>query len=226
MINANSPQNEESVIKKYMEKYPNIIYLKLDHDPGLYAVWNMAIKMSQGEYITNANLDDRLKIDCYEVHAKELDKSIDIDLVYSGCYKSIVPNEVFENNDHCRVVPHSQYNFSQKKLVEKLMCYPNNHPMWRKSIHYEYGLFNEKYVSAGDLEMWLRAAGFGNSKVKKIKGFYALYYVNPNGLSTSKETLDEKERAMIRDEYRVEFEEFINREKLKKMHRKSQLKRK
>src|SRR3990167_11330890 len=59
MINANSPGNEEAVIKKYMQKYPNIIYKKLDKDPGLYAVWTLAIQMAQGEYITNANLDDR-----------------------------------------------------------------------------------------------------------------------------------------------------------------------
>src|ERR1700728_4223701 len=59
MINANSPGNEAPVIKKYMEKYPNIVYTRLEKDPGLYGVWNLAIKMASADLLTNANLDDR-----------------------------------------------------------------------------------------------------------------------------------------------------------------------
>src|ERR1700722_20402182 len=82
LINAHSPGKEEAVIQPYLNKYPNIIYIKLDHDPGLYAVWNLGIKSAQGQYVTNANLDDRLKKDSIEVHAKALDEHPDIDLVY------------------------------------------------------------------------------------------------------------------------------------------------
>ena len=60
MINANSPGNEEEIILKYKEKFPdNIKYTKLEEDPGIYGVWNLAVEMSTGEYLTNANLDDR-----------------------------------------------------------------------------------------------------------------------------------------------------------------------
>ena len=38
LINANSPGNEEEVIKGYLAKYPNIRYIKLEEDPGLYGV--------------------------------------------------------------------------------------------------------------------------------------------------------------------------------------------
>src|SRR5579871_950607 len=55
IINANSPGNEENTIKKYMERYDNILYFRLNRDPGLYGVWNLAIKMSRGTFITNAN---------------------------------------------------------------------------------------------------------------------------------------------------------------------------
>jgi glycosyltransferase involved in cell wall biosynthesis len=198
MINANSPGNEEQVIRKYMKKYSNIIYIKLDHDPGMYEVWNIAIKMSKSEYLTNANLDDRLKENCYEVHARALDKFSDVDLVYSGCYRSYIPNETFKQNNHQIEAPHSQYCFNKKRLIEDHICYPNNHPMWRKSIHRRYGLFNKRYKSAGDLEMWVRAAGFGNAQFRGIKGFYGLCFMNPQGLSTSKESNDEIEREEIR----------------------------
>ena len=59
LINPSSPGNEEPIIKKYMEKYPNIVYLKLPQDPGLYACWNMGIKAARADFVTNANLDDR-----------------------------------------------------------------------------------------------------------------------------------------------------------------------
>jgi len=202
MINANSPGNEEKVIKQYMKQYPNIIYLKLDHDPGLYGVWNMAIKMAASEYITNANLDDRLKPNCYEVHAKYLDENPEIDLVYSGCYKTTIPNETFEQNSHNKVIPHSQFEFNKIDLLKRWIPYPNNHPMWRKSMHSNYGLFNEVYTVAGDMEMWIRAAVFGNAQFKKITGFYGLYYLNPTGLSTAPNTLDHIEKKKIMKNYR------------------------
>src|SRR5690242_11897465 len=57
IINANSPGNEEPAIFPYVEKHPNIVYLKLKEDPGIYGVWNMAIEMAQSNYIINANVD-------------------------------------------------------------------------------------------------------------------------------------------------------------------------
>ena len=39
IINANSPGNEEPVIKKYMAQYPNIVYKRLDQ--GSRNLWNM-----------------------------------------------------------------------------------------------------------------------------------------------------------------------------------------
>jgi cellulose synthase/poly-beta-1,6-N-acetylglucosamine synthase-like glycosyltransferase len=60
LINANSPGNEEEVINQYLKKFPdNIVYKRLDKDPGIYGVWNMGIELSTGEFLTNANLDDR-----------------------------------------------------------------------------------------------------------------------------------------------------------------------
>ena len=61
---------------------------------------------------------------------------------------------------------------------------PHASPMWRKSIHEDHGLFNEEYKSAGDWDMWLRAASKG-SKFKKIPGILGLYYFNPTGISTN-----------------------------------------
>jgi len=179
IINANSPGNEDLVINEYVRKYPNIIYIKLDADPGLYGVWNQAIKRAQGEFITNANVDDRLHPSCYQAHLQALKTHTNIDLVYSDTYVTRKPNETFAHNTHYRVMEKAE--FSKRAMV---ICIPVQNPMWRKSMHEKYGYFDESYKVAGDYEMWLRAVSHG-SQFMKVHGVYGLYYENPQGLSTN-----------------------------------------
>jgi len=182
MINANSPGNEEEVILKYKEKYPdNIVYKKLDEDPGIYAVWNLGVEMSTGEFITNANLDDRKAPNQLERLAVELFSDQDVDLVYSDMLITDKPNETFESNSSNG----KKYNFPEFSFENlKMVNMPHSSPLWRKSVHEEYGFFDDQYRSAGDWEMWLRAASKG-SRFKKVTDILGLYYFNPNGISTN-----------------------------------------
>jgi GT2 family glycosyltransferase len=182
MINANSPGNEESVIASYMESYPNIVYMKLDKDPGLYGVWNIAIKMAHGEYIINANLDDGLAYDALEKFAKTLDEDSNIDLVYSDFYVTKKPHQNFYDLNGKNSVITDTEEFSYYNLRKSFYCMTNNHPMWRKSIHEKYGYFDESYIAAGDCDMCARMA-LGGSQFKRVPGILGFWYVNPIGLS-------------------------------------------
>lgn len=179
LVNANSPGNEEPIIRNYMKDFPNIKYYKLEKDPGLYAVWNYAIKKASAAYITNANIDDRAHRHSFEEFAKSLDQNPDIDLVYSGYYITVYPNETFGENHHDFYADVEEFSPS---MMWK--CLPGPQPMWRKSMHDRFGYFDPSYISSGDWEMWLRAVSLG-SKFKKIPGFYILFYQNPEGLSTN-----------------------------------------
>lgn len=183
LINPNSPGNEEEVIKRYMEKFPNIKYVRWDHDPGIYDTWNEAIKLCQGEFVTNANLDDRKAPWSIEKHAKELYANKDVDLVYADSYIMTEPNKRWEH-----VAGDTQkYNFEQFSLEAMLRGNPpHNNPMWRKSLHEKFGWFDQKYKSAGDWDFWLRCA-FGGSKFMKINDVLGVYYHNPVGMSTNPE---------------------------------------
>src|SRR5581483_11628161 len=86
IINANSPGHEDEIIKKYQHAYPNIVYKRLDHDPGLYGVWNIAIGMAQAAFLVNANIDDRMAPNFLAVHLEALQKNPDVDLVYCDNY--------------------------------------------------------------------------------------------------------------------------------------------
>lgn len=182
IINAASPGNEEPIILEYAERYPNIVYVKLEEDPGIYAVWNYGIKMARAEFVGNANVDDRLHPQCYEVFLKTLREHPAVDLVYSDFYFTSEANVPVEA---CRSKRATHYpEFSPKALLS--ICLPNNHPVWRKSMHDKCGLFDESFKHVGDLEMWMRAAVSG-AIFLKIPGIYGLFYVNPKGLSTNKE---------------------------------------
>jgi glycosyltransferase involved in cell wall biosynthesis len=183
IINPNSPGNEEEKIKPYLEKYPNIIYKRLDYDPGIYDTWNIAIKMSSGEYVTNANADDRKSPNSIEEHAKMLYLNPDVDLVYADSFISRKPNERWEDMNQ----NNEKYNFEQFSIEAMLRGNPpHNNPMWRKTIHDQNGYFDQKYKSAGDWDFWLRCA-FNGSKFMKISNILGVYYFNPVGMSTNPE---------------------------------------
>jgi glycosyltransferase involved in cell wall biosynthesis len=178
IINANSPGNEETIIKEYAKRFPNIIYVRLDHDPGLYAVWNRGIKMSRADYITNANVDDRRNPEILKKHVEALEQDASVDLVYSDYKVTDIPNETYQKSAARHVV--LPWEFTPNNMHK---CLPGPQPLWRKSMHTKYGYFDETFKSAGDFEMWNRAVSKG-ARFKRVPGESGLYYMNPRGLST------------------------------------------
>lgn len=175
IINANSPGNEEETILPYLERYLNIRYIKLEQDPGIYGVWNMAIEMAHGEYIVNANVDDGFTYEALEKKVKTLDENPDIDVVYSDFYWVKSPVSSFYTIKDATVC--HKMDFSLRALAMESL--PNCHPMWRKSMHEKYGYFDATYFSTGDYEMWIRAALQG-SKFKRIPEILGFFYHDPN----------------------------------------------
>jgi len=228
LINANSPEDEEKIIKPYLKKYKNIIYKKLQNRVTIYSAWNEAIKLASGEYITNANLDDRLDYKCYETYLNYLDKNPDIDLVYADGYETdkinisfhsvsgACPSKLAKSEDldkrsrKCfakqKLSNHKIYKPEFSKTNLRHNCLPSFYPMWRANLHNKFGLFNDNFTIAGDWEFWVRIAN-GGSKFKKIPGVYGLAYHNPIGLSTNLKTLQlkDKEKAIVRNMHKDFF---------------------
>lgn len=197
VINANSQQNEEKFINTYLQKYKNIIYIKLDKKITLYAAWNKAISLAKGMYLTNANVDDRLLPICYEVHSKELDNNQNIALVYSDAYETKIPNQLFENSNPSNII----FKPAFSKINLKKNCLPSFNPMWRKSLHQKYGVFDEKFIIAGDWEFWLRIASRGET-LKKINGIYGIFFRHNQALSSINKKLLLAENKIIMERYK------------------------
>lgn len=181
IINANSPGNEEKTIKKYITIYPNIRYIRLYYDPGIYAVWNMAIKLSHAPFIANANLDDRRTINSLEKQITLLEQHPDIDLVYSDyCFTEISNAPWFDLHEYL----HTDFPEFEPKHLRMAIAGP--FPVWRKTAHKKYGYFKEDFVASSDQEMWCRMASNG-SRFLKAPGISGLYFRNPKGISSDQE---------------------------------------
>ena len=59
ILDCASPDNEAETILPYAKQHSNIIYKRLDEDPGLYPAWNFCIQNTEGDFLTNWNVDDR-----------------------------------------------------------------------------------------------------------------------------------------------------------------------
>ncbi len=193
ILNANpeGKDYEEKVILKYAEKYPNIVYKRLENDPGIYAVWNEAINMASGEYLTNVNCDDRKAINSLEEHAKTLFINDDVELVYSDSYIVHESNKRWEDIDKDNCQRYNFEQFSPKAMLRGNL--PHNNPMWKKTLHDKFGYFNENYRSASDWEFWLTCV-VGGSKFVKCDNPLGVYYFNPKGVSTNFENFSWKQK--------------------------------
>jgi glycosyltransferase involved in cell wall biosynthesis len=187
ILNANEEGHdvEEEVILKYVEKYPdNIIYKRLEEDPGIYDTWNMGIKMATGEYVTNVNCDDRRAPDGLEKQAKLLYGNPDVDLAYNDSYITHEPNIMWEDINASTAQKYNFEQFSKEAMLRGNL--PHNNPMWKKDLHDKFGYFNQDYKSAGDWDFWLRCA-FGGATYMKHPDVLGVYYFNPTGMSTNPE---------------------------------------
>jgi hypothetical protein len=178
ILDANSPDGEIDYIKPYIEKHNNIRYERLDRVISIYEAWNYIIKNSNSEYLTNANVDDLLYPDCIEKHVELLDSYKDIDVAY--CFNIHTNYYELPKNKDGEIWATGDFN-----LRDMLNCnLPQNHPVWRRSLHNKFGYFSEDYSSGSDWEFWLRCSVLG-SKYKLIPEILGVYYRNPEGVSSN-----------------------------------------
>jgi hypothetical protein len=195
LINAASPGKEYRFIEPYLSLFNNITYIYLTKDPGIYAVWNYAIRLAQSDLLANANLDDLRSPDSLESQILYLEAHPEIDLVYLDYYVTTKKEASYTSFSPCLKAVVQEFSPAILNY-----CVAGPFPLWRKSLHERYGFFDETFKSIGDLEMWNRAA-LNGSVFKKIEGVSGLYYDNPEGLSTSQQ--QEKMSIRVQESQRI-----------------------
>jgi len=158
--------------------------------PGLYAAWNMVIRRLPDEecFITNANTDDRKDPDGIRLLALAL--GLGNDLVY-GDYIKV-------DSLHAEGVRIERPHYSLADMM--LHCFVGPMPMWRKSLHDKFGLFDEDYVVAGDWEFWVRCAVRG-ALVAHVPSVVGSYTCRSDSLEHRNKEIALEERKQIRMKY-------------------------
>ena len=202
-VDAASPGKESEIISSYSDKHSNISYYRIEEKLGPTECLNIAIKKSNGKYLTFGLIDDRRSVDCLEELYNTLENNKDVELAYGDCYVTDKPNETFENNSSNGVLfEHSSFIFSKENMIK---CLPGPVPMWRRRMHEICGLFDTVHCNyADDWEMWLRAVRSG-AKFKKVKKPLGLYL--SGGRSQQNDPKQRREEALIFYKYRDIFGE-------------------
>lgn len=190
VIDAASPEGEGEAVARYAKRLGHrVVYHRLPYRAGIYVAWNVAVGLARGRYLTNANLDDLRRVDSLELQATTLDALPHVDVVYQDHLYCADPEADFDRIAEVGVA-------SDLPLVTRsgffYMNPPHNAPMWRAALHDRIGLFDERLRSAGDYDLWIRAAIAG-AGFYKINDPHVGYYYNPEGISTSRQTLGLRE---------------------------------
>ena len=198
ILDCASPENEYVTIKDYCSKHSNIFYKRLAKDNGIYAAWNTCIRWSNEEYVGNWNVDDRKTPWSLEILLDKISTN-NLDLVYGKTLVTKKENDRWDKSSSKTFYPCLEHSFDNLLKNNSPHCMP----IWRRDLHDRFGYFNEKYMTASDTDMWLRACK-GGAKMQFVNEVVGLYYENPNGISTNKEKLQELilEVNKVRDLYR------------------------
>src|SRR5262249_18536001 len=74
VINSGSPEGEDRIICEFAARSPDrFTYIHTQERETLYAAWNRALRAARGNYLTNANVDDRHHPEALERMANTLD---------------------------------------------------------------------------------------------------------------------------------------------------------
>jgi hypothetical protein len=202
IVDSASSDNIWGIVERFKKDFPNIQYVRTDDRETLYAAWNRAVELSKGQYLTNANTDDRHKDDFLQVLSDNLDKFLDVDLVYSDVYQSEVANQTFNESSNSVTLKYPQFSFSDVLFHFQFGC----QPMWRRSLHDKIGMFDPSMKAAGDWDFNFRF-NLAGRVARHVGGVYGLFYKNPNSVSVVNNA-STVEQSQLRTKY-ITYENII-----------------
>lgn len=178
---------EERISKAY-----EVTIITVPQSTTIYQAWNVGIKGCSGEYVTNANCDDRLFPRAIEEMAAVLDRSKRTAVVYGN-------QEVVKTigGDATKI-----FDWAEGGAADLMRgCFVGPMPMWRKSLHTTYGYFNEELRIAGDYEFWLRITSCGE-KLKHMKAIVGQYLEREESVEHREPLRAAWEQARVRAMYK------------------------
>jgi glycosyltransferase involved in cell wall biosynthesis len=197
VIDSASPGREGDIAREYRERHPNIRYLRTDRRETIYAAWNRGVRMATAPYLTNANADDRHRQDALEILVRALEENPEAVLAYAPYYETPRKNDAWDSDAARKRVDPPKF----RRGLLLLRCFVGPQPVWRRSLHDEIGMFDDRLAIAGDYEFWLRAAE--RHRFVHVPEILGLYYASPTGSNAAARDMSRNrgETAAVRDRY-------------------------
>lgn len=194
VVNAGNAENEARIAREYLDR---IVYVQSLREP-ISASWNRGIRLAKGKYITNANVDDRLHPDALTTLAQALDGDPVLGMVYADAIVTSTPNATWGGAYAVSDKPPYKGTLAWPDFDPALLkqfCFTGNCPMWRRSLHTQFGLFDESYQLACDYEWSLRLAAMG-VELRHIPQALSLFYDDGAGINNAEHSAMESRRAL------------------------------
>lgn len=191
VIDANSPEDEKSIVEEFQAHHGNIRYVRTPERIGVYAAWNMAVRMATGAYLVSCSTNDRLRPNALEIMARVLDEEPEVAITYGHSYLTRRPHEGWDNFTYSGEYIWPEYSY--RSLLTSPAVGP--HPMWRRRLHDELGYFNEEYTAISDQDFWLRVGA--RYAMRSLSDFTGLYLVSEDSLSGNKARAQTEYREIV-----------------------------
>lgn len=181
--------------------YDNFKFVKENEKLGVYNAWNIGIKHSTTNYVTNWNIDDiRHPINTKIKYDLLSNNNIDVAYNWYTATNNIEDNFYNIDVDSRQVLRYPDHY--ENHVMEN--CYAGPDPMWKKSLHEVVGYFDyENFPTIGDWEMWIRFAKLANAKFKLIPEVLCIYRDHPNTVSKTQQDKVEKQKQILFKKYLV-----------------------
>lgn len=192
VIDTGSPENEAKIVADYALRHPNIRLLRTPVRETIYAAWNRGVRASRSPYLINVNADDSLRPDGLAILADTLDRHPGVTAVYAD---SLVTDQPCQPYEQARITGRFRWPEFDPDLMFKA-SYLGPHPMWRRTLHGRYGLFDPTLRIAGDYEFWLRLCR--HERFLHVAEPLGLYYQAADGAENSNPALCYRESELAR----------------------------
>lgn len=155
VIDSHSPEGEAGIVAEFQQQTDTIRYLRTSRRESVYQAWNRGVALATGQFLTNANCDDRLAPTALERLCQLLQQHPNAGFAYADFLITGYENETFASHHAHDVTRRPTYH--RNRLLEN--CITGSQPLWRRALHSRVGSFDTAYASAADYDFFIRASG-------------------------------------------------------------------
>lgn len=198
IIDDGSVDNSIDLIKQYDDKR---ISLYLQKNLGVSSTLNKGISLSNSKYICFLDADDKYHPDKLKFQLEKIKSGYDI---VTTMVEPIDENGLRSELNHFQ---QSWNNFDKTKIFNKDVVYHfleknyicKSSVMIKKSLFEKYGTFNQKLLTAYDLDLWLRM--LTTAKITRIDEVLTYYRWHGENETLKNNTRIRTELLLLTDKY-------------------------